>query len=181
MAGRPDTPWPRRSCAISGAATAGAACSRRSVRPRRCLKRPTSWPSATAARRAFASPRSVRSTAAAPTTWARATGRGRCRGVRSEGFEARGYRAEIDCLSLPTPNPSSLFPMQVGGVHDAEADLHRHLVVLHLALGDLAANRDDFEPVQAFQLLRGAGDRVLDRRVYAVFRGADQIGRASCR
>ena len=68
----------------------------------------------------------------------------------------------------------------VVGSLDPEADLHLHLEVRDLAIGDVAADRRHLEPVEVAHRLRCARDTVADRLVHAVRAGAHDLGDAIC-
>ena len=57
-----------------------------------------------------------------------------------------------------------------------EADLQCYLVVGHLAVIDVAARRDDFEPVEIAQRLAGGGQRAVNGVLDRGGRRADDLG-----
>src|SRR5690606_37263580 len=62
------------------------------------------------------------------------------------------------------------------GVLEPETDLQTDLDVRDPALGELAADLGDLEPVEVAQGLRGSADAVADGLDHALRRGADDLG-----
>src|SRR6185437_6789295 len=60
----------------------------------------------------------------------------------------------------------------------AQAELHLHLVVIDLAVDDMAADLGHLEPFEIAQGFRGGVDAVADRLVEAAARAADNLGDA---
>lgn len=57
----------------------------------------------------------------------------------------------------------------------AQAELHLHLIMLDLAVGDVAADAHDLDPFDIAQRFRCRGDAVLNRLVDAFSRAADDF------
>src|SRR4051794_20311734 len=109
--------------------------------------------------------------------------------VRPRSADRRGaapgrHRRRGRGRQLPRP-PRDVVQVRVGRVDpgrpasgsllEPEAHLQRHLVVLDAALVDVAADRDDLEPVEVAQGLGRLGDRAVDRLGDALGGGARDL------
>src|SRR5260221_9529634 len=89
------------------------------------------------------------------------------RAISRSYLVVRCRKAEGAALFRPTSSPADVF--------QREAGLQRHLIVLHLAVLDVAARLGDLEPAQMPQGARGAGDGALHGILDARLRRADEL------